>query len=250
MAPIGTEKTDNVCIITLDGSETNPIDLELVTALSNELDSIENDKTIKGVVLTGNHKFFSIGFNIPDLIKLDRHEMETFFRAMDQLSLRIYTFPKPTVIAVTGHAIAGGCILAVCCDYRYLSEGRKLMGLNEIKLGLPVPFPADRILNQIVGTRNAREIMESGDFYEPEGALALGLVDRVLPGEQVLPAAVKKARTLGLMPSQAFRRTKGNRVEPTRDLILAALDERMEAFLDFWFSLDAQVLLEDAAKNF
>ncbi|MCP4676643.1 MAG: enoyl-CoA hydratase/isomerase family protein [Deltaproteobacteria bacterium] len=250
MAPIGTEKTEAVCIITLARGVTNPIDLALVTALSNELDSIENDSTIRSVVLTGNSKFFSIGFDIPALIELDRQGMGLFFGAMDRLSLRLYAFPKPTVIAMTGHAIAGGCILAICGDYRYISEGRKLMGLNEIKLGLPVPYPADRILDQVVGARHAREIMESGDFYESEQSMKMGLVDKMLPGEQVLPAAVEKARTLGRMPTEAFRRIKGNRVEPTRDLILAALDERKEAFLDFWFSKGTQALLRDAAKNF
>lgn len=77
--------------------------------------------------------------------------------------LALYTLPKPVVAAITGHAIAGGCILALCCDYRFISEGRKLMGLNEVKLGVPVPYLADRVLHALVGTRYAREIIESGE---------------------------------------------------------------------------------------
>ena len=99
---------------------------------------------------------------------------------------KLFTFPKPTAAAISGHAIAGGCILTLCCDYRYIAEGRKLMGLNEIKLGVPVPYVADCILRSLVGFRHAREIMESGDFYQPETSFQKGLVDAVLPLENVL----------------------------------------------------------------
>ena len=108
----------------------------------------------------------------------------------NQVCMELYTMPKPTVAAVTGHAIAGGCILALCCDYRFAAEGRKLMGLNEIRLGVPVPYLADCVLRQIVGARNAREIMETGEFYLPEQSLQIGMIDRVLPLEKVVADSI------------------------------------------------------------
>jgi enoyl-CoA hydratase/carnithine racemase len=250
MARTRVENRGDIRIITLDHGTTNAIDLEMVRALDSELDGIEEDESVTGVVLAGNEKFFSNGFDLPALLPLGEEEIGAFLGAMNRLSLRLFGFPKPTVVALTGHAVGGGCILAICCDYRYAAEGRRLISLPEVKLGLPVPYPADRMLVDIVGTRRARDIMESGDLYLPERALELGLVDRILPAGRLLEAAVEKAATLGAMPAQAYRRIKGNRVEPVVERVLARLEEREAAFLSFWFSDVTRPLLERAARTF
>ncbi len=166
------------------------------------------------------------------------------------MCLDLYALPKPTVAAITGHAIAGGCILALCCDYRFIAKSRKLIGLNEVKLGVPVPYPADRMLRELVGMRPAREIMEAGEFYGPEQALELGLVDRVLPLERVVEEAVEMADELGALPGTAYGMIKGNRVES----ILAEVNERgtekEKAFIERWYSDQARQLLQDAIKKF
>jgi len=137
--------------------------------LAGIIEKIKHDANVKGIVLTSsNEKFFSIGFDIPGLFEFSKEDLSNFYRSFNQLSIALNTLPKPTIAAITGHAIAGGCILALCCDYRFIAEGRKLMGPNEIKLGVPIPYPADCILRSLVGTRNAREITDNGDFYEPE----------------------------------------------------------------------------------
>ena len=74
--------------------------------------------------------------------------------------------------------------MALCCDYRFIAEGRKLMGLNEVKLGVPVPYLGDCILRHLVGARHARDIMDTGDFYHPEVLLQMGMVDQALPLEK------------------------------------------------------------------
>jgi enoyl-CoA hydratase/carnithine racemase len=78
--------------------------------------------------------------------------------ALDSMCLEMLTISKPLVAGIAGHAIAGGCILSLCCDYRFISEGRKLIGLNEIKLGVPVPYVADCILRKLIGHRLARDV--------------------------------------------------------------------------------------------
>lgn len=250
MSLIAVEPKDGAKVLRMVRGVTNAIDLDLVLALGKELEAIEEEGSSDGIVLTGNDKFFSIGFDLPALVELDRKDMATFYKAINRVSIGLYLFPRPTVAAIAGHATAGGCILALCCDHRFIAEGHKLMGLNEIKLGLPVPYPADRILTQMVGERHARDIMGSGDFYKPEASLAMGMVDKVLPIDQVLEACLEKARTLGQMPVQAFRKIKANRVEPVKGQVLARLESREEAFLDMWFSEDTQKLLQEALKNF
>jgi enoyl-CoA hydratase/carnithine racemase len=124
------------------------------------------------------------------------------------------------------------------------------MGLNEVKLGVPVPFPGDCILRQIVGTRYAKEIMEEGEFFPPERSLQMGMVDYVLPKEQVFPKSIEKATELGAMPSKAFMMIKRNRVEQIEAYIKKYLDQKEQYFLECWFSEEAQEHLSEAMKKF
>ena len=230
---------------------TNALSLDLLNELAETLQRLRNDPGCHGIVLgSTNSKFFSIGFDLPHLYGLPREEFEIFYRRFNEVCLELYTMPKPTVAAITGHAIAGGCILALCCDYRIIADGRKLIGLNEVKLGVPVPFLADCVLRSLVGTRTARDIMEIGEFYPADDALKIGLVDQMLPFEQVLPAAVEKTQTLGSSPQKAFAMVKRNRAKPIEAEVLSCLDEKTKDFVECWFSGEARDRLGEAVKKF
>jgi enoyl-CoA hydratase/carnithine racemase len=245
------ERHGNVAVLRLRNGVTNPIDLDFVNLISDVLSDVKKDSKIKALVFaSGNDKFFSIGFNIPELYGLSREDFTTFYRAFNRLSLEIFTFPKPTIAAITGHAIAGGCVLAICCDHRFIAEGRKLMGLNEVKLGVPVPYPAYVMLEQLVGPRNAYKISSTGDFFEPEKALELGLVDNVLPIGEVMKAALEKVGSLGVMPEDAFEVIKQNSVEDVSAKIIKREDEMERKFIDCWYSEGTRVLLKEAMKKF
>jgi enoyl-CoA hydratase/carnithine racemase len=154
------------------------------------------------------------------------------------------------IAALKGHAIAGGCILALCCDYRYITQGRKLMGLNEIKLGIPVPYPADQILRQLVGDKIASEIMYTGDFYESDTLKAWGMVDKVLPQDELLSGSIGKARSLAAEPQKAFHLIKQNRTEGVIEKIKSKLDKRQRIFIELWHSDEVRKLLNEAKKKF
>ena len=251
METIRTENRDGVAVVTLDRGTTNAINRQLVDELTETLRQLKNDTQVRGVVLvSANEKFFSIGFDIPQLFELSRDDFGAFYRAFNRLCIDLYTLPKPTVVAMTGHATAGGCILALCCDYRFIAEGRKLMGMNEIKLGVPVPYPVDRIFRQLVGVRSSRDVVDSGEFYPPEKLLQMGMVDRVLPLEQVLPESMEKARLLGSYPQEAFTMIKRNRTERVEAEILAHLNEREEFFIECWYSDDVRKRLKEAMEKF
>jgi enoyl-CoA hydratase/carnithine racemase len=162
----------------------------------------------------------------------------------------MYVFPKPTVAAITGHAVAGGCILTLSCDYRFISEGKKLMGLNEIKLGVPLPYPADCILRQIVDDRSVRRILDSGDFFPPDEALSMGLVDKVMPLQQLVPAAIEKVRSIAALSLEAFRAIKQNRTEQIERQIRRVLPEKEKTFIDMWYVDTARAKLRAALEKF
>jgi len=251
MGMISVEKRGKVALVWLDRSVTNAINLSCVKALRAAIEEAESDPEVAGIVLSSSSaNFFSIGFDIPELFDLSREEFGVFYGAVNQLCLDLYALPKPTVAAITGHAIAGGCILALCCDFRFIAKGRKLIGLNEVKLGVPVPYPADRMLRELVGMRSAREIMEAGEFYRPEQALELGLVDRVLPLERVVEEAVEMADELGALPGMGYRMIKGNRVETILEEVAKRGAEKERAFIERWYSDQTRELLREAIKKF
>lgn len=251
MSMIITSRHNGAEIIKLNKGITNPLDLELVNELTDVIRRIKDDPESRSVVLTStNDKFFSIGFDLPRLYGLAAVDFEIFYRRFNQACLELFTLSKPTVAAITGHAVAGGCILALCCDQRLIADGRKLMGLNEIKLGVPVPYLADCVLRELVGVRAASEIMEIGEFYTAQKALEVGMVDQILPQERVLDESTKRACALGESPMKAFAMIKRNRIEPIEAQVLACLDEKTEGFLDCWYSDQARALLRKAIEKF
>ena len=251
MSMISIEYKDTLAIVKLNRSLTNALDLELVNELGDVIERVKQDPNVRGLVLgSSSDKFFSIGFDIQRMFEFPRNDFEAFFTAFNRVCFSLYTLPKPTVAAITGHAVAGGCILVLCCDYRFIGKERKLMGLNEIKLGVPVPYLAHCVLRNIVGARFAKEIMDSGEFYEPMESLHMGLVDGVFPSGEVLDRSGEKAKSVGSWPQGAFTIIKKNRIEEV-EMRLFAQGETMERlFLDCWYSDEARTLLREAIKKF
>jgi enoyl-CoA hydratase/carnithine racemase len=245
------EAKGKVVILSLNRIVTNAINLELISAISEQIRENKDDNDCAGIILTSaGDKFFSIGFDIPELIGLDRKDFSEFYLAFNRLCIDLYTFPKPLIAAIKGHAVAGGCILTLCCDYRFIAEGKKLMGLNEIKLGVPLPYPADRILRQIVDDRAARKILDTGDFFPTEDTLAMGLVDEVMPLEGVIPRSVEKILAIDGTSLEAFRVIKYNRTEPVVTHIQSKLLEKEDVFMEMWYSSATREKLEEACKKF
>ena len=251
MSRIEIERFDAVVLAKLNHGITNAIDLEMVQALSEIVEQVKSDPAARALVLTSaNEKFFSIGFDLPQLFAASQEEFGVFFRAFNRMCLDLYTLPKPTVAALNGHAVAGGCILALCCDYRLIGQTRKKMGLNEIKLGVPVPYIADCCLRALVGVRQARNVMEGGEFYVSEAAVQMGMADEALPDEKVVELAVAKGQQLGALPAAAYAQIKHNRVENIAAEVLAKQEEKERFFVENWCSEEVRMRLREAMKAF
>jgi enoyl-CoA hydratase/carnithine racemase len=251
MKTLSLEFQDQLTIISLTHGVINSINIDMINELADVLKKIK-DKTVRDALIltSSSEKFFSIGFDIPELIDYSREEFLSFYKEFNQVCLELYTFPRPTAAAIKGHAVAGGTILALCCDYRFIAAGHKLMGLNEIKLGVPVPYPADRILRQIVGDRIARDVIEGGEFYESSKLSEMGLVDGVYPLEQVLPKSIEKLSSLGEQSRDAYALIKESRVNPVAQQVSEHSVEKEEQFLDCWYSSAARDRLQAAMEKF
>ncbi|AIY90328.1 enoyl-CoA hydratase/isomerase family protein [Geoglobus acetivorans] len=251
MNTVDLQDMDGVAVVRLNRGKKNPINPEFVGDLSEVIEQVREDGGITSAVLTSsNDRFFSIGLDVPELIDYDKTEFREFIMDFNLLCLDIYTLPKPTAAAINGHAIAGGCILALCCDFRYMSEGKKLFGLNEVKLGVSVPYLPQRILQQIAGDRVTVEMVYGGDFYPPEKVLEMGVVDGVFAPEELLQKSVERVKKIGELPGRAFAAVKANRTERVREDIIKRLERDVDVFVELWFSDEAQQRLREAMKSF
>ncbi len=251
MGRLELEFQDETALLTFSNGKKNSLDRDIIFELARLLADLKTNHDVRALVLTtvGN-RYFSVGLDVPGLLRLERSEFRRVYTAYNRVCLELYTFPKPTVAALSGHAIGGGFIPALCCDYRLLAKGKSFVALGELKLGVPVPYPANRIVVSLLGSAPARGFMETAGFFSQQEALEMGLVDRVLPGEDLLSLALELAARLGKLPQQAFEITKQGRTGPVVEKILRRLEEKEEAFFTCWFSEESLPLLEAAARKF
>jgi enoyl-CoA hydratase/carnithine racemase len=248
MATINVSMQGATAVLRLDNGTTNAISSELVADLAAALAQVR--VSAGGLVLAGNSKFFSIGLNLPELIEFDRAAMIAFFTHFDQLSFDLYTLPLPTACAMTGHAVAGGGVLALTCDFRFAAAGNKLFGFNEATIGLPVPYLPDLVLRQLVGDRAATEMLYHGRFLPGDRAAEIGLVDTVLPLAEVEEQAVATINTLAAQPRKAFALIKESRTDAVRTTYELHNRAKLNRMLDCWFDDSVQALLRTAADKF
>ena len=248
MAKIALEDHGNVAIVRLANGVTNAVSPELVEEMALALQEVQG--RFRGMVLAGGNKFFSIGLDLPALLKLSRKDMAAFWVGFEDAVLALYTLPMPTAAAIAGHAPAAGTILALACDFRMIASGKKLMGLNEIKIGLPVPFLADLMLRQVVRDRAATEIEYTGELLIPEKSQALALVDGIFPEEEAEARTIAKISEIVEGPPFGFPLTKQHRTRDIRTRFLAGRESINQAFMDCWFAPATQALLKEASAKF
>jgi enoyl-CoA hydratase/carnithine racemase len=248
MSKVLIENRGNIGILRLNNGKTNAINSQMVNDLYESLASIKT--RYKGMVLAGGEKFFSIGLDLPELLRLDKTGMSNFMHGFNQIAFDIFTLPIPSVCAISGHAIAGGNVLALTCDFRFGTSDKKKIGLNEIKLGLPVPYIADLILRQIAGERASTEMLYHGEFMSLLEAKKIGLIDNICSPETVEDQAVNKATELAASHGQAFATLKANRIEVIRSRYEENCESKNNIFIECWFSDPVQKLLKKASHKF
>ncbi len=248
MGLVAMEQHNKVAIIRLNNGVTNAVSPALAIELSDLLGKIRNE--FEGMLLAGGEKFFCIGFDVPKLLELDRSGLRDLFYRYNRILLDLFTMPKPTACAVKGHCLGAGETFLLTCDYRFGAAGKTLIGLNEIKLGLPVPYLPDMLLREIVGDRIASDMLYMGDFIGSNEAERVGILHEVLPKEEVEGRALEKLTELCKRQPKAFAAVKANRVEVIRSRYEKKYEAKIEELLDCWYVETTQELLREGAKKF
>src|SRR5215467_6124513 len=174
-----SQKGDGISTLTLNRGKVNALNGAVVDQLRALLKTMESDREVRSVVLTGSGKFFSFGFDIPEFLSFTKEQFTDYLINFTDLYRYLFLYPKPVVAALNGHTIAGGCMLALACDYRVIVSGKAKISLNEIGFGSSVFAGSAEMLRFWVGGANATAVLFSGAMYAAEEAKILGLVQEV-----------------------------------------------------------------------
>ncbi len=186
-------RKDNIITLQLNRGKANPINRQMISDLHTFFEQAANDENINGVILTGKENFFSSGLDLKQLYDMNEEEVKEFWVAFITMTKVIASFPKPLIAAITGHSPAGGCVLAVCADYRVMAEGEKyIIGLNEIPVGIVVPKVIFDLYAFWIGNKTAYQYLLEGKLVSPNKAKEIGLVDAVVSADKVLSHAEEK----------------------------------------------------------
>lgn len=193
MNTLEIHKKEGFTIVAMNRGKVNAINQEMVNELSQTFQLLEDDETVRGVILTGQPHFFSAGLDLVELIQYNKEQMDNFFRSFGSLYVQLLRFKKPFISAITGHSPAGGCVLAVTSDNRYMAEGPKyVIGLNEVAVNIQISQNLTEVYAYWMGEGLAHRYILEGKLLSGEEALAAGLVDELLPLDEVLPRAEKQ----------------------------------------------------------
>ncbi len=189
MDHVNLQKSEGIATLVLSRGKVNAINGEVVGQLKGQLQSLEVDPDVRAIILTGSGKFFSFGFDIPEFLSFSKEQFKDYLQHFTGLYTYLFSYPKPVVAAINGHAIAGGCMLALACDQRVMVTGKARIALNEIGFGASLLAGATEMLRFAVGNSNATQVLYSGALYSAEEALGLGLVDQAVPESDLMDVA-------------------------------------------------------------
>lgn len=213
------QRTDvgSVAVLRLAHGPVNALDTALLRAIIQTFTGLHD---AAAVVLTGSGRAFSAGADLRRLLDGGPEYLAEFLPALSNALQAVFTFDRPVVAAVNGHAIAGGCVLACCADRRLMADGPGRIGVPEIRVGLPFPRVPLEIMVHAVGPTVAGRLVTRADTLPPADAAALGLVDEVVAAEELVDRAVAAAEELATaIPVDTFALTKAQLRRPALERI-------------------------------
>ena len=208
MAFVEVTKQGNIGIITMNRPEAlNALSSAVFADLSKALDQVERDEEVYVVIITGAGRAFVAGADIGEMAHMNVEEGLSFSELGNSLLMRVDMFPKPTIAAVNGFALGGGCELSLACDIRIASEKAKF-GQPEVGLGIIPGFGGTQRMARIIGTGPAMELIFTADTIDAKQAEKTGMVNHVVPAEELMDAAIAMAEKIASKAQVAIRTSK------------------------------------------
>ena len=204
---VSIDVTDGVAVLRLDRPKMNAISLQVQADLREAAAELAERDDVRAVVLWGGERVFAAGNDVKEMADLSYAEMVKVATSASSATTAIARIPKPVIAAVNGYALGGGCELALSADLRFAAEDA-VFGQPEVLLGIIPGAGGTQRLTRLVGPAKAKDLIFTGRFVKADEALAIGLVDRVVPAEKVLEEAVSYAGQFSRGAALAVRAAK------------------------------------------
>jgi enoyl-CoA hydratase/carnithine racemase len=234
-ATVTLSREDGRGTIHLSRGRGNAINDQVLDEMMQALQEAERDPEVKGVVMSAGGKMFCPGLDLHHLTELDRQGIREFMRKFSACNLKMFTFPKPMIAALSGHALAGGLVFALNADWRIL-QNEAMVGLNELKVGVPLPFGVSIILRDAVSGPRLEEIALFGRNYKGEQAVQVGLVHELCDSDKLDALAIERLDEMTSRDPNAFAVTKRYLRAATVERIRSHDAMFQNDFVECWFS--------------
>jgi enoyl-CoA hydratase len=198
---------DGVAVIRMSHGKANAMSLEFCERLTGALQDLRSSPGA-AIVLTGSGAIFSAGVDLLRLLDGGAPYIRNFLPALAAMLTTVFSYPKPVVAAINGHAIAGGCVLACAADKRLMGREAGRIGVTELLVGVPFPAAALEIMRCATAPRYFEETIFSGATYAPTEAAERGLIHEIVATDELLARAIACTKALAALPPAAFALTK------------------------------------------
>ena len=224
---VAYELSDGVAVLRLDDGKANALSPAVLEQLQGALDRAE--KEARAVLIVGRPGRFSAGFDL-GVMRAGVDSMRSLVTAGAELLLRIHMYPRPVVVACTGHALAAGALILLAADQRYGARGDFKIGLNEVAIGMSLPIFAVELARERISKRHLSRATMQAEIYSPDAAVDAGFLDDVREPDALFDDALAEARRLAELGDPAFRKTRELVRGATAAHIRATLKADMQSF--------------------
>lgn len=238
-------KDEGIATVTLGRGKVNAINEYVVDEMTVCFGMLAEDHEVKAVIITGAGKFFSFGFDIPEFLGYPKEDFVRYLTKFTDFYTSLFLYPKPVVAALNGHTIAGGCMIAISCDYRIMVSGKAKIALNEINFGSSLFAGSVEIMKLLLGQRRAEEVAYSGAMYSAEEAYKIGLIDRISTEEALESEAKNVALMYTSKDSTAFTCIKNLLRKSAAEEMKKNERDSIREFVDIWYSESTWKTLQD-----
>lgn len=232
---LDVNRQSRVAIVTLRHPPANAINIELAEEIASVFQALGKDQSVGSIVLTGQGKSFCAGVDLKRVPSFGPADQRRMVNALNRAFYAVYSCPVPVVGAINGHAIAGGLVLALCCDWRIAANTSFLTGLTEVRVGVPYPVGAMEVVRQELSREMARRMILFGRNITASAGLEAGLFDEMVEADALAARASAAASEFSALPRAAFSVSKRQLRRQAYEAMEAAI-AGAEPLLNGWLS--------------
>lgn len=239
------EGEDGIVTLTLAHAPANALDAVFLEEIETEIAALEQQKDWRALIITGVGSIFCAGVDLKKLPQLDVAGQDRLINALNKTYARLYALDRPVIAAINGHAIAGGMIMALCCDYRIAVHGAARFGLTEARVGVAFPVSALEIALAELRPDIAHNWLMFAETIDGPSALAQGALHELVTQRDLLSRAREKARDLAAIPQTGYAGVKVQVRERALARMRTAIENNAEPQLGGWLSDEARTAALD-----